>query len=80
MITLREATLKDLEVLQYWDTKPHVIDSDPDDDWQWEVELNRRPEWRKQFIAELDQRPIGMIQIIDPFQGGNPLLGKRSTR
>lgn len=68
MIKLRPATRNDLELLQYWDTKQHVIDCDPDDfDWNWEMELPRNPTWREQLIAELDGKPIGFIQIIDPF-------------
>ncbi|MCJ8167100.1 acetyltransferase [Pontibacter sp. E15-1] len=68
MIKLRKVTIHDLELLKYWDTKKHVIDCDPDDDWNWELELNRNPEWREQLIAELDDRPIGFIQIIDPYE------------
>lgn len=67
MIKFRTATIKDLELLKYWDTKQHVIDSDPDDSWDWEFELNRNPIWREQLIAELDGEPIGMVQIIDPY-------------
>lgn len=66
MIILRAATPDDLKLLQYWDEQPHIINSDPNDDWQWEEELTRSPEWREQLIAELDGRPIGFIQIIDP--------------
>lgn len=66
MINLRSATPDDLELLRHWDQQPHVIDSDPNDDWCWEVELHRSPDWREQLIAELDDRPIGYIQIIDP--------------
>ena len=66
MITLRPATIDDLPLLQHWDEQPHVVESDPSDDWQWETELLRAPEWREQLIAELDGRPIGFIQIIDP--------------
>lgn len=66
MINLRSATPDDLELLRYWDTQPHVIASDPNDDWGWEVELNRTPNWREQLIAEIEGRPIGFIQIIDP--------------
>jgi aminoglycoside 6'-N-acetyltransferase len=33
MIRLRPATIEDLGVLEYWDTKQHVIDYDPDDEW-----------------------------------------------
>jgi aminoglycoside 6'-N-acetyltransferase len=43
-----------------------VIESDPNDDWAWEVELARRPDWREQLIAELDGRPLAFVQIIDP--------------
>lgn len=67
-ITLRKATPGDLHLLQYWDTQPHVIASDPDDDWDWETELEREPEWREQLIAELDRKPIGFAQIIDPHR------------
>lgn len=67
MISLRAATAKDLDLLEYWDTKQHVIDCDPDGDWDWETELNRNPEWREQLVAELNGEPIGFLQIIDPF-------------
>jgi aminoglycoside 6'-N-acetyltransferase len=66
MLNLRSATSADLDLLQQWDEQPHVIDSDPNDDWHWKIELDRTPEWREQLIAELDGRPIGYIQIIDP--------------
>jgi aminoglycoside 6'-N-acetyltransferase len=66
VITLREVTLNELALLSYWDNQPHVLQSDPNDDWNWETELTRRPEWREQLIAELNGRPIGFIQIIDP--------------
>jgi aminoglycoside 6'-N-acetyltransferase len=66
MINLRPATLADLALLRHWDQQPHVIASDPDDDWAWEIELPRAPAWREQLIAELEGRPIGFVQIIDP--------------
>ncbi|GMN11206.1 GNAT family N-acetyltransferase [Croceitalea sp. MTPC9] len=66
MITLRQATPKDLELLLYWDTKQHVINADPDEDWDWEKELAFNPPWREQLIAELNGSPIGCIVIIDP--------------
>lgn len=66
-ITLREATIEDLALLQHWDQQEHTIASDPNDDWDWEKELPRSPSWRKQLIAELNNRPLGFIQIIDPF-------------
>lgn len=67
MIKLRPANVKDVELLKYWDTKQHVIDCDPDDDWHWEIELQRNLVWREQLIAELHEKPIGVLQIIDPF-------------
>ncbi|MEO1004691.1 MAG: GNAT family N-acetyltransferase [Cyanobacteria bacterium J06638_38] len=68
MINLRPATSNDLTLLRHWDEQPNVIACDPNDDWDWELELARDPEWREQLIAELDGRPIGFIQIIDPAQ------------
>jgi aminoglycoside 6'-N-acetyltransferase len=67
-ITLRTAELSDLAILRHWDEQPHNIDADPHDDWNWEVELQREPPWREQLIAELDGRPIGFLQIIDPLE------------
>jgi aminoglycoside 6'-N-acetyltransferase len=66
MIHLRPATIDDLDLLRQWDEEPHVVESDPNDDWGWEVELARDPDWREQLIAEIDGRSIGFIQIIDP--------------
>ena len=63
---LRPATPDDLGLLRRWHEQPHVIASDPNDDWNWETELARSPDWREQLIAEVDDRPIGFIQIIDP--------------
>jgi aminoglycoside 6'-N-acetyltransferase len=65
-ITLRPATAADVPLLRRWDEQPHVVASDPNDDWAWEVELGRAVDWREQLIAELDGRPIGFVQIIDP--------------
>ena len=65
-ITFRPATVADVDLLRRWDEQPHVAASSPNDDWQWEVELGRTPEWREQLIAEIDGRPIGFVQIIDP--------------
>ena len=66
MLQLRTAKIADLELLLHWDKQEHVIESDPNDDWNWEDELTRTPEWREQLIAELNGSPIGFIQIIDP--------------
>ncbi|MDO9518756.1 MAG: GNAT family N-acetyltransferase [Pseudohongiella sp.] len=66
IVTLREATIDDAPLLRHWDQQPHVVDSDPNDDWDWETELPRTPSWREQLIAEVDGVPIGFVQIIDP--------------
>lgn len=65
-IKLRPAIPDDLSLLRHWDEQPHVIESDPNDDWGWESELYKTPDWREMLIAELDGRSIGFIQIIDP--------------
>lgn len=65
-ITLRPAGPADLELLRHWDEQPHVIASDPNDDWQWETELDRHVDWREQLIAEAGGRPVGYLEIIDP--------------
>ena len=67
-VTLRPATLGDLELLRHWDEQPHTVASDPNDDWGWETELARNPPWREQLVAEVDGRPVGFIQIIDPAE------------
>ena len=68
-ITLRHATWDDLELLQHWDEQPQVKEAigEDDDDWHWEEELKRSPEWREFLVAEVAGRPIGFIQIIDPL-------------
>ena len=64
---LRLAIPSDLRLLQSWDEKPHIIASSGlDDDYHWETELPRQVEWREFLIAEIEGRPIGFMQIIDP--------------
>ncbi len=68
-IHLRSARPEDAAVLKRWDDEPHVLASDPNDDWCWEDALARTHDWGgEQLMAELDGRPIGFIQIIDPAQ------------
>ncbi|MBW3555152.1 MAG: acetyltransferase [Gemmatimonadetes bacterium] len=63
---LRPAVAGDLALLREWHQQPQVAAAVGDDDWGWEVELARSPDWREQLIAELDGRPIAFVQIIDP--------------
>lgn len=65
-IHLRRATIDDLQLLESWMTREHVKSAVPDLDWKWKEELSEEVEWREQLIAELDSRPIGFVQIIDP--------------
>lgn len=67
-VILRSATIADLPILLHWDEQQHVIDSDLDDNWDWETELLHEPPWREQLMAELDGRPLGFVQIIDPAE------------
>jgi len=53
-------------LLERWDREPHVVAGVPGDRWDWETELARRSPWQEMLIAELDGRPIGFVQIIDP--------------
>ncbi len=76
MIQLRKANIKDLSILQYWDKQEHVIASDPNDDWNWAIELKREPEWREQLVAEINGEAIGFIQIIDPEKEETHYWGK----
>lgn len=77
-LTLRTATINDLELLRHWDEQPHVQAADPNDDWGWEAELQRFPEWREFLIAELGGRAIGFLQIIDPAREDSHYWGEVS--
>ena len=68
-VSLRLAHADDQPLLEHWDQQPHVIAASGfDDDWDWAYELPRKVSWREQLIAEVDGRPIGIIQIIDPLE------------
>ncbi len=54
-------------MLRRWDHAPHVAENygdDPKEDW--DAELGRHLDWREWLIAEVDGRPIGIVQILDP--------------
>ena len=74
-VHLRPATPADLPLLTRWDDQPHVLESDPNDDWGWETELARDPDWREQLIAEVDGVPVGFVQIIDPARDDSHYWG-----
>lgn len=68
LIKLRRATIEDVSLLEYWDQQAHVVAADPNDDWDWANDLHCDYTWREQLIAEVDDLPIGFIQIIDPAE------------
>ncbi len=66
----RKATPRDISLLRHWGEQPHVLTSDPNSDWEWEAELLVDADWREQLIYEIDGRPVGFVQIMDP--AGDP--------
>jgi aminoglycoside 6'-N-acetyltransferase len=66
-VQLRRATPADVARLEHWDRQPHVIAATGDDDVvDWLEELAHQGEAQEVLIAEHDDRPIGVLQIIDP--------------
>lgn len=66
-VRLRPATPADLPILRAWDEQPHVVAAAGEDGaFDWETELPRAVDWRELLIAELEGRPVGFVQIIDP--------------
>ena len=73
-LTLRRATTADARWLDLWDTDSDVIACSTDDpnatvafeNTEWAEELAAQDEHSYYFIAELDGRPIGAMQICDP--------------
>lgn len=74
-VALRRATPADLSLLERWYRQPHLQEALGDADWQWAAELARNPDWREQLVAEVDGRPIGFLQIIDPSREDSQYWG-----
>jgi aminoglycoside 6'-N-acetyltransferase len=74
-LRLRRATLDDVAILEHWDTDADVIAATTDDDvverafggLDWREELLHDSDVSYYLIAEVDGRPIGAMQICDPF-------------
>ena len=69
---LRPATPADVPLLRRWDREPHVAsatgaDADEERDWlgEWFPPLRG---WLELLLVEHDQRPIGVVQIVDPAE------------
>jgi len=68
-VNLRPVTPSDIPLLQHWDSQPHVIAASGDDmPWDWARELETDPDWRDLVIVEVEGKPIGVMQIIDPAE------------
>ncbi|MBC7769572.1 MAG: GNAT family N-acetyltransferase [Phycisphaerales bacterium] len=73
-LTIRQATQQDVPMLERWDRDPEVIACVTDDptspqafiDAVWCEEIAANSDVTCYYIAELDRRPIGGIQVIDP--------------
>ncbi|MEJ0060072.1 MAG: GNAT family N-acetyltransferase [Terricaulis sp.] len=73
-LALRAATLKDVALLERWARAPHVIaatSDDPDADAafggaDWAEEIAMQSDVFAYWVAELDGRPIGAMNVIDP--------------
>ena len=73
-IVLRSATLADVPLLEHWNRQPQVISATTDDPaaevafegTSMADELASQDEHNQYLIAELDGRPIGAMQMIDP--------------
>jgi len=73
-LTIRQATQQDVPILERWDRDPEVIACVTDDpsssqafvDAVWSEEIAGNGDTSCYYIAELDGRPIGAMQVIDP--------------
>lgn len=71
---LRAASLADVSTLQRWDKDPDVISATSDNSEaeaafegiDWAAEIASDSDVSGHFIAELEGRPVGAMQIIDP--------------
>ena len=64
---LRRATLEDAAMLDAWRKRPHVqtgFGTEQPPDWREELSINE--DWHDPVIAEVDGRPVGYMEIIDP--------------
>lgn len=83
-IILRPATVEDVPLFERWDKQPHVISATTDDpdaekafeDADWPDELASQNKHSKYCVAELNGRPIGAMQMIDPHRESTHYWGE----
>jgi aminoglycoside 6'-N-acetyltransferase len=69
VIRLRPATPADIDLLSCWDTQPHVVAATGDDDVaDWAEDIALADDTWAIWIAEADDRPVGVVQVIDPLR------------
>ncbi len=76
LVRLRPATAADIPTLEAWDRQPHVIACSSDrpglevafDGIDWGEELSEMSDVMSYQIAEVDGRPIGVMQVCDPYR------------
>lgn len=80
VMRLRPATPDDVPLLRKWDRQPHVAravgaDAGEERDWlgEWFPPLRG---WLELLIAEHDERPIGVVQIVDPAEDETHYWGR----
>ena len=75
ILTFRPAEMSDRATLEVWDLQPDVIVASSDnrdlakafgDDHDWAHELSMQSDVCQYDLAELDGRPVGAMQVIDP--------------
>jgi len=84
VVVLRPAIPTDVVWLELWDDDPAVIACSTDDPnatmafegIDWAEELAMQSEFYEYFIAELDGRPIGAMQICDPHNESTHYWGE----
>lgn len=76
-LTLRHAVVADAQLLEHWESQPHVQAATQQCVFfaDWAAELSNPPDWRELFIAQLDNRPIGVVHIIDPAREASHYWG-----
>jgi aminoglycoside 6'-N-acetyltransferase len=67
-VHLRKATNADLSTLTRWHEQPHLLEAGVGNDWNWNEELLHDHPWRELLIAEVNGKPGGFVQIIDPAE------------
>lgn len=75
-ICLRPALPGDAPTLRQWESAPHLAGRLGDSDWEWETSLATPSPAHRPFIAEINGRPAGFLEILDPALDPEQYWGK----